>query len=217
MFFITLEGNEGSGKSTILKRLFNYYQENNLTIFTTREPGSSRNIEAEKIRNMIMSTNYNPQTELLLYMTSRSLNIIELDKIRKDYEIIISDRFYHSSAIYQGYIYKYDNNILTAQEIIHINKKIFEKWIPDLTFILLVDPIVGLKRIEKSNREVNKYDIRKKSFHNLVFEGYQWLINDSIDRDKIIYIDANKSIDECFELIIKTINHYRKSKINLYE
>lgn len=207
MFFIVLEGNEGSGKSTLAKKIVDYYNKKNISICSTREPGGYKNKFGEKIRSLIMEKHYEPTTELLLYMLSRASHIDVIKQKFMNSDIIICDRFYYSSAVYQGYVYKkFNNSGLTMEQILKMNEVIFSEWKPEITFVLLAEPKDALKRINPNKREVNRFDKESLQFHKYVYEGYQGLINKYGRNRNLVYIDANKSKTEVFNNVINSIN-----------
>lgn len=204
--FITLEGGEGSGKSTILTNIIEYLEKNNYEVVKTREPGGVR--IAEDIRNIILdkkNTNMDGKTEALLYAASRRQHLVEkvIPNLKKG-KIVISDRYLDSSLVYQGYA----RNI-GMDEILNINLFAIDKTLPKLTLILDIDPKIGLQRINKnSQREVNRLDLETLEFHNKVRKGYLKLKD--LFPERIHIIDASKSIEEvtknCIEQIEKLLN-----------
>ena len=204
--FITLEGGEGSGKSTILTNIIGYLEKNNYEVVKTREPGGVR--IAEDIRNIILdkkNTNMDGKTEALLYAASRRQHLVEkvIPNLKKG-KIVISDRYLDSSLVYQGYA----RNI-GMDEILNINLFAIDNTLPKLTLILDIDPKIGLQRINKnSQREVNRLDLETLEFHNKVRKGYLKLKD--LFPERIHIIDASKSIEEvtknCIEQIEKLLN-----------
>ena len=204
--FITLEGGEGSGKSTILTNIIEYLERNNYEVVKTREPGGVR--IAEDIRNIILdkkNTNMDGKTEALLYAASRRQHLVEkvIPNLKKG-KIVISDRYLDSSLVYQGYA----RNI-GMDEILNINLFAIDNTLPKLTLILDIDPKIGLQRINKnSQREVNRLDLETLEFHNKVRKGYLKLKD--LFPQRIHIIDASKSIEEvtknCIEQIEKLLN-----------
>lgn len=204
--FITLEGGEGSGKSTILTNIIGYLEKNNYEVVKTREPGGVR--IAEDIRNIILdkkNTNMDGKTETLLYAASRRQHLVEkvIPNLKKG-KIVISDRYLDSSLVYQGYA----RNI-GMDEILNINLFAIDNTLPKLTLILDIDPKIGLQRINKnSQREVNRLDLETLEFHNKVRKGYLKLKD--LFPQRIHIIDASKSIEEvtknCIEQIEKLLN-----------
>lgn len=192
--FITLEGPDGSGKSTIIKLLEGYFNEKGIDYISTREPGGI-NI-SEQIRNVILdkkNTAMDGRTEALLYAASRRQHMTErVIPALKDGKVVVCDRFVDSSLAYQGYA-----RGLGIEEVMQINEFAIEGYMPDFTLYLDVKPEVGLERIAKNkDREVNRLDLEKLDFHKKVREGYFILLEKYPDRIK--KIDAERSIEVVF-------------------
>lgn len=190
-YFFSLEGCEGSGKSTITKLLAEALTKKGFRVVLTREPGG---IEiAEQIRNVILdrkNINMDAKTEALLYAAARRQHLVE--KIIPELEkgsIVLCDRYIDSSLTYQGYA-----RGLGIEEVLTINKFAIEDYMPDLTIYLDVSPEVGLARINRDkDREVNRLDVESLQFHTKVREGYHILLKRYPDR--ITMIDAQNDID----------------------
>lgn len=201
-FFITLEGGDGSGKTTVLGRVAAYLQNHSTPYLITREPGG---IEiAEKIRSIILDpahTAMDARTEALLYAAARSQHLAEVvEPALKDGLTVLCDRFVDSSLVYQGYA-----RGLGIEEVWSINRfAIGDTRMPDLTFYLDVDPEVGLSRIEANQeREVNRLDLENLEFHRKVREGYR-LVNEA-DPQRIVVLDANRPIHMVEQDIVRTL------------
>lgn len=198
-FFISFEGPDGSGKTTIIKLLSEYLQDNNYDVVLTREPGGS-NI-AEKIRDIVLdpeNTKLSYQTEALLYAASRAQHFHDIIKpALQDKKIVLCDRFLDSSLVYQGIGRK-----LGVKEVLDINKFAIEDTLPDYTFFFDVDPLVGLERIHQNgSREVNRLDLEDDAFHQRVYDGYHDIV--SKDKKRFVVIDANNDIDQVLQDTIK--------------
>jgi dTMP kinase len=200
-FFITLEGGDGSGKTTVLGRVAAYLQNHSMPYLITREPGG---IEiAEKIRSIILDpahTAMDARTEALLYAAARSQHLAEVvEPALQDGITVLCDRFVDSSLVYQGYA-----RGLGIEEVWGINRFATGGRMPDLTFYLDVDPEVGLSRIAANqNREVNRLDLESLEFHQKVKAGYQ-LVVDS-DPQRIVVLDANRPIHMVEQDIVQTL------------
>ncbi len=197
--FITFEGGEGSGKTTILSRLSSYFESHSLPYILTREPGGIR--ISEKIRNVILDTRHtemDARTEALLYAAARRQHLVE--KVRPALEagtIVLCDRFVDSSLAYQGYA-----RGLGMDEVWSINQFAIESLMPDVTFYLDIDPEVGLSRIAASEeREVNRLDMEKIEFHHKVREGYHIIAAKNPER--VIMINAEQSLSQVENDIIR--------------
>jgi len=199
--FITFEGCEGSGKTSVLKRVIEELEKSNLPVLSTREPGGSR--IAEEIRNIILdkkNVEEDPRTEALLYAAARRQHLVEIViPALKEGKIVLSDRYLDSSLAYQGYA-----RGIGIDEVFSINAFAIDKTFPDLTFYLDLAPEKGLERIEKNkDREVNRLDVEKLSFHKKVYEGYALLLKKYPER--IVRIDASKTVEEETEEIVSII------------
>ncbi len=203
--FISLEGGEGSGKSTAIKTIVPRLEKLGYEVILTREPGGTP--IAEEIRNVILdkkNTNMDPMAEALLYAASRRQHIQEkiLPALRAG-KIVISDRFIDSSLAYQG-----GARGLGIEKVYQINQYATDGLLPDLTIFFELRPEDGLKRIEaNASREVNRLDVEKISFHEKVYDSFEKLIK--MFPERIVRIDASKSpsivAEEAYEEIIKRL------------
>ena len=195
MLFITFEGPEGSGKSSVIKEITSRLQNDGYQVVLTREPGGTP--ISEQIRNVILdssNTMMDARTEALLYAASRRQHLVEkIWPSLKEGKIVICDRYLDSSLAYQGYA-----RGLGVEEILKVNSYATEGTFPDLTLLLDLDPQVGLDRIaSNSGREVNRLDKEKLSFHLLVREGYLKLSERYKDRYQVI--DASFPLEKVIE------------------
>ncbi|MEG0284081.1 MAG: dTMP kinase [Erysipelotrichales bacterium] len=200
-FFIAFEGPDGSGKSTIIKMVADYFEQENIDYCLTREPGGS--LIAENIRSIILdpqNKNLKASTEALLYAASRAQHFEEIIKPALDKNaIVLCDRFIDSSLVYQGIARN-----LGVERVLEINRFAIDDVLPDVTVFFDVDPIVGLERINSSGtREINRLDLESEQFHRKVYEGYHQIIKS--DKDRFAIVDASKSIEEVFEATLNAI------------
>jgi dTMP kinase len=189
-YFITLEGVEGSGKSTLMNFIRDSIESNGKKVVVTREPGG---IDiAEQIRSVILdkkNTKMDGRTEALLYAAARRQHLVEkvIPSLNEGY-IVLCDRFLDSSLAYQGYA-----RGLGIKEVYSINKFAIEDLLPDLTLYLDLDPQIGLNRIAKNKgREVNRLDLEEIDFHVKVREGYEEVLK--MFPERMVRIDANQDI-----------------------
>lgn len=204
--FISIEGPDGSGKTTIAKMVVDKLNSEGYKTLYTREPGGVK--IAENIRDIILdvkNTNLDARCEALLYAASRRQHLVEkVIPALNDGYIVISDRFVDSSLAYQGYA-----RGIGIDEVYSINMFAIDKAWPDLTILLDISPSVGLKRImENRQNEINRLDLEDINFHNKVHQGYE-IIKEKY-KDRITLVDANKSVDEVFNQVYKLV----KNKIN---
>ena len=204
--FITFEGPDGSGKSTIIKKVYEKLINDGFDIVLTREPGGTP--IAEKIRDIILDNSnvaLDARTEALLYAASRRQHLVE--KIRpalKVGKIVLCDRFLDSSLAYQG-----GGRNLGVQNVLNINLFATENTYPDLTLFFDIDPELGLKRVSQDKKRVaDRLDNENENFHEKVYSTFKEIVNTNSQR--IITIDASKSIEEVTECAYKTI----KEKLN---
>jgi dTMP kinase len=202
--FITVEGPEGAGKSTILTKIFNRLLQEGFDVIQTREPGGIS--IAEQIREVILNTKnteMDKRTEALLYAAARRQHLVEkVIPALAEGKIVICDRFIDSSLAYQG-----NARGIGMEEVMNINQFAIEDKMPDLTLYFDIDPEEGLKRIAKHNgREVNRLDLESVDFHTRVREGYQRLMKQYPDRIQVI--DASQSKEAVFADAYGVVNDY---------
>ncbi len=201
-YFITVEGGEGAGKTSVLDQVESALKEKGHSVLRTREPGGIR--IAEQIRTVILDVNHTEmdrRTEALLYAAARRQHLVEkVIPALNDGYIVLCDRFVDSSLVYQGYA-----RGIGFDEVKAINEFAIEGYMPDLTLYFDVDPEVGLARIKADDhRELNRLDQEKMQFHKLVREGYQMVFDRNASRIKMI--DANQSFDLVYEEAMKEID-----------
>ena len=199
--FITLEGPEGSGKTTAVEFAVKELEKRGYQIVRTREPGGTP--ISEQIRNVILdkeNTKMDPRTEALLYAASRRQHLVEkVWPALKEGKIVVCDRYLDSSLAYQG-----GARGLGVDNILNVNLFATENTYPDLTLLFDIKPEEGLKRIaSNSAREVNRLDLEKLEFHNKVRDTFLALAKRYPDR--YVIIDASKSREEVAEATLDAI------------
>ena len=199
--FITLEGPEGSGKTTAVEYAVKALEEKGYQIVRTREPGGTP--IAEQIRNVILdkaNTNMDPRTEALLYAASRRQHLVEkVWPALKEGKIVICDRYLDSSLAYQG-----GARGLGIDNILNVNLFATENTFPDLTLLFDITPEEGLKRISaNANREVNRLDLEKLDFHHKVRNTFLELAKRY--KERFVIIDASKSREEVAKATLDAI------------
>ena len=205
--FLTIEGCDGSGKTTACTSVIERLTQEGYDVMYSREPGGSD--IAEQIRKVILdvkNTAMDVRTEALLYAASRRQHLIEkiIPAINQG-KIVICDRFIDSSLAYQGY-----GREIGIEDVLKINQFSIEGYFPDLTIYYDIDPQSGLNRIA-SRKNLDRLDVESLNFHNRVHQGYQIVCQMFPDRIKVI--DASKSKQEVSEQTYQLI----KEKINSYE
>lgn len=197
--FITFEGTEGSGKTTVLREITKRLQEGRY--ITTREPGGVP--IAEAIRSVILderSTMMDEWTEAYLYTAARRQHLIErVIPALNEGKVVLCDRFIDSSLAYQGYA-----RGLGIDTVESINRIVIGTYMPDVTIYFDVPPEVGLQRIFKNRSdEVNRFDQESLNFHKKVYEGYTKVRERFPER--IRTVDASQSIERVTEEVWKIV------------
>ena len=206
-FFISIEGFDGTGKSTQSKLLKDGLGKKNLDSIIVREPGSTN--FSEKIRTIIKeNTEIEIMTELLLFQTSRSELVSKVIKPNLDQgKIVITDRYTDSSIAYQGY-----GGGIDIELIENLNKISTYGLSPNLTFLLDMDVKDSLdrtfKRNSSDNEQIDKFENKDFDFHKKVKNGFNQILKKNENR--IVRIDASEEI----ELISKKILNITLEKIN---
>ena len=199
--FITFEGGEGSGKTTIANMIKETLSLEGYHVVLTREPGGVD--IAEKIRDVIVdvkNTNMDKKTEALLYAASRRQHLVEkvIPALEQGY-IVICDRYVDSSLVYQGIA-----RGIGIDEVYEMNLFATDNKLPDRTIFFDVKPEVGLKRVHSDNqREVNRLDLEKMEFHQKVYEGYLTICDKYNER--IVKVDAHLSVEDVYNQVLERI------------
>ena len=198
--FITLEGPEGSGKTSHIPHLVEYLREQGHVVFPTREPGGTS--ISEQIRDVLhdmKNAEMHPRTETLLYQSARAQIVEQVIKPRlADKEIVISDRYYDSTIAYQGYGHQQD-----LDEIRALVKYATGGLSPDLTILLDLDIEVGLKRKTQNEVEWNRMDAYTVEFHKRVRNGYLEMVKQEPKRWVVVNSDQEwKSVQEDLKKVI---------------
>lgn len=206
-YFITFEGGEGAGKTTVLNRLEERLLKKGIDVLLTREPGGIP--ISEQIRTIILDpdhTEMDGRTEALLYAAARRQHLVEkVIPALKQGKVVLCDRFIDSSLTYQGHA-----RGIGVEEILEVNKFAIEACMPSLTLFFDIAPEVGLQRIALNDaREKNRLDLEALAFHELVYEGYRLLLEKYPER--ITRINADQSIEKVTdEALHYIINHLAK-------
>ncbi len=185
--FITLEGPEGSGKTSQLPDLAAFLREDGWNVLTTREPGGTD--IGDQVRQILMridNTAMNPRAETLLFLAARAQLVEQVIRpaLAED-RVVISDRYGDSTLAYQGYGHGNDLNVIRQMLAFATGG-----LIPDLTLLLDVDPAIGLRR-KKSEGEWNRMDAYELEFHRRVRAGYLELARE--DPKRWVVLDAGQS------------------------
>lgn len=208
--FITFEGLDGSGKTTVIRNVIETFKQSPDAdrFMYSREPGGNR--IAEAIRRIILSEEYaemDARTEALLFAAARRQHLVEnvLPALEAG-KIIMSDRFVDSSLVYQGAGRK-----IGMEAVASINQFATNGLTPDLTLYFEINPEIGLERIQNNREnEVNRLDKDQLDFYQRVHEGYLKLAQDNPQRIKVI--NANQSIDKVTKDVLAILNCFLKTK-----
>jgi len=192
--FITLEGPEGSGKTSHLPHLVEYLREKGYTIFPTREPGgTSIGEQIREVLHSLKNTEMHPRTETLLYQAARAQFVEEVVRPRLALgEIVLSDRYADSTIAYQGYGHQQD-----LEQVRALVSYATGGLVPDLSVLLDVDVEVGLERGVKRRAkggEWNRLDAYTLEFHQRVRKGYLEMVKQEPER--WVVVDAGMGWDE---------------------
>lgn len=189
--FITVEGTDGSGKTTQFRLIRDYIREKGFDIVAVRDPGGTE--IGEKIRGIILdpeNTEMERRTELLLYTASRAQLVAQLIRpALEEGKVVVCDRFVDSNVAYQGY-----GRGLSPEFIFELNKAVTDSLCPDLTFFFDIDPKIAITRLQNSADRLENESI---DFHKRVYDGYCKIASDFPGRVK--RIDCTRSIEEVFE------------------
>ncbi|MEO8408373.1 MAG: dTMP kinase [Oxalobacteraceae bacterium] len=189
--FITLEGPEGSGKTSHIPYLVEYLREKGHVVFPTREPGGTT--ISEQIRDILhdlKNAEMHPRTETLLYQAARAQIVEQAIKPRlADGEIVISDRYYDSTIAYQGYGHQQD-----LEQVRSLVKYATGGLTPDLTILLDLEIEVGLKRKTQNEMEWNRMDAYTVEFHQRVRAGYLEMVK--LEPKRWVVVNSNQKWDD---------------------
>lgn len=205
--FITFEGPDGAGKTTQIRYLEDYFREAGVDVVMTREPGGTR--IGERIRDIILDKSHkemDSMTETLLYAAARSQHVAEviMPALRQG-KVVICDRFVDSSIAYQSWGRK------LGAAVGEINRFATGGLTPAITFLLLLDPEEGKKRVGK-DREPDRLESEEQAFHKAVYRGYCELAKS--DPERIVTVGAVGEIDEVHERIVSRIKWFVRKTNN---
>ena len=192
--FITLEGPEGSGKTSHLPHLVEFLREKGYTVFPTREPGgTSIGEQIREVLHSLKNAEMNPRTETLLYQAARAQFVEQVVRPRLAAgEIVISDRYADSTIAYQGY--GHQQGLEQVRVLVYYATG---GLTPDLTVLLDVDVEIGLERgVQRRAKggEWNRLDAYQLDFHRRVRAGYLEMVKQEPDR--WVVVDAGKSWED---------------------
>ncbi|MCI8509951.1 MAG: dTMP kinase [Lachnospiraceae bacterium] len=197
--FITMEGPDGSGKTTQIDLLKKYLESRGYDIVIAREPGGT--VIGEAIREIILNPEYREMshmTELLLYASARAQLVNQVIKpALLSGKAVICDRFVESSAVYQGI-----GRGLGVDTVYEINNYALGEVKPELTIFMDLDAADGIRR-KKSQTDLDRMELEDLSFHKRVVEGYRQLAE--LYPERIFPVDATLSIEEIHSMIVNEV------------
>ncbi|MDF2577163.1 MAG: tmk [Chlamydiales bacterium] len=200
--FITFEGGEGAGKTTLITKICAQLQARQIPFVQTREPGGC--MLAEKVRNLILdsgeSLNIGIRAELLLFLAARAQHVEEviLPSLSQG-KVVICDRFHDSTIAYQGIA-----RALGLEEVQHLSNWAAQELQPNLTFYLDIDPLIGMQRVGHRGSVKDRMELENLNFHNKVREGFVKLAQYRTPKQYNI-IDAAESPDQVFNKVWQII------------
>lgn len=207
--FITFEGNEGSGKTTQSKLLYEKLLDNGIKAVWTREIGGTD--IAELIRNIVLFKEMSITTELLLIMAARYEHIEKFIRPNlNEGNWVICDRFIDSTLCYQS------KNSEEQQLILELHRKLLDNFFPDLTLIINVSPSITMQRIKireiyKNTNLLNKFDSRNQQFHQKITDAFIQV--SKLFPERIVQVNGEPMIEDVSSEVINIINN--KMKVNL--
>lgn len=207
--FITFEGNEGSGKTTQSKLLYEKLLDNGIKAVWTREIGGTD--IAELIRDIVLFKDMSITTELLLIMAARYEHIEKFIRPNlNEGKWVICDRFIDSTLCYQS------KNSEEQQLILELHRKLLDNFFPDLTLIINVSPSIAMQRIKireihKNTNQLNKFDSRNQQFHQKITDAFIQV--SKLFPERIVQINGEPMIEDVSLEVINIINN--KMKVNL--
>lgn len=201
--FVTFEGGEGAGKTTLIDSLQKAFFQAGNRVTVTREPGGSS--LGDKIRQLLLSQSelvtITPMAELLLFLADRSQHIEEIIKpALQQGKIVLCDRFNDSTVAYQGI-----GRGLGFEKVQNMCNLVTADTVPDLTFLLDVDPLVGLERVKKE-RVQDRIENEKLTFHEKVRQGFLTLAKQNPSR--IIILNAIDPLESVFNEALKHVKAF---------
>jgi len=196
--FITIEGGEGSGKSTQLALLKQYLARQQVPVVFTREPGGTP--YAEALRSAVLTSYDQPLSPLCEYLTFSAARMDHLEKLiwpaLESGQHVICDRFIDSSLVYQGHVQGLDITLMRASYMTWS-----QGFMPDITLLLDIDPVIALQRLKARGGQTNRFDQADLDVHNKIRQGFLDLAKHSPAR-----IHCINAQDECKNVHAAIVN-----------
>lgn len=202
--FITLEGIEGAGKTTLIQSLLEYFSKKNLPVLLTREPGGSG--LGKKLRAIVLNAEEKicPAAELFLFLADRAEHVEQVIKpALAEGKIVLCDRFTDSTVAYQGY-----GRGMDPQMLENLNMQATQGLKPDLTVLLDLDPETGLARAKRRNAEQNldveegRFEAETLDFHKKIREGFLSL---SRKEKRFLVVNAEESAESVLQTVLSVL------------
>ena len=203
--FITFEGIEGSGKSTVMNRLCADFSGRNQPVLRTREPGGSD--MGKTLRALLLDARHEvaPEAELFLYLADRAQHVRQVIRPALARSLpVISDRYADSTIVYQGF-----GRGLDVENLFRLNEMAVGGLWPDLTILLDVDPAAGLARARARNSETGltvaegRFEAEEMAFHQRIRQGYLSWAGQNAGRFRIV--DGSASPDEVYARVAELV------------
>lgn len=206
--FITFEGGEGAGKSTQIRLFSDYLKQNGIAHILTREPGGSKG--AEDIRTLLLkgdTEKWDKITEIMLFSAARRDHLVKkIWPAMEEGTTVVSDRFADSTMAYQGYGYGVNDEIIKI--VRNTYQTIAGDFEPDMTFILDIDPKIGVGRsIVRVGNNEQRFENMDFSFHENLRNGFLQIAKTA---SRYIVIDANQSIEKVHQDIIQKFEEFQQ-------
>ncbi|MDM5314434.1 dTMP kinase [Fictibacillus sp. b24] len=201
--FITLEGPDGSGKTTQIAKVAEYFKKQKIDFIQTREPGGTR--ISDKIRALILDPEHKEMhdlTEVLLYAASRAQHVHEkILPALEEGKVVLCDRFVDASIAYQGF-----GLGVGEESVLKVNNIATSGLVPDRSYFVDVSPEVGRERMKARYGTENLDRIEQKdlTYHELVREGFEHIFSKQTGR--IVRINGEQNPDEVFKEIAKDLD-----------
>ena len=200
-YFITFEGPEGSGKSTQIKLLQNFFKDKGFETLVTREPGGTK--PGDSIREILIdksSGNLEAETELFLMLAQRCEHLRKVINPALDAgKVVLCDRYFDSSVAYQGY-----GRGLGADKVRKAHENFLGNFLPSITVLLQISPVEGLKRANHGGtKQLDRMECEKLDFHERVYDGYNKMAE--MEPDRFIKVEAVGEPNSISKRIIEAI------------
>lgn len=200
-YFITFEGPEGSGKSTQIKLLQNFFKDKGFETLVTREPGGTK--PGDSIREVLIdksSGNLEAETELFLMLAQRCEHLRKVINPALDAgKVVLCDRYFDSSVAYQGY-----GRGLGAEKVRKAHDNFLGDFLPSITVLLQISPVEGLKRANHGGtKQLDRMECEKLDFHERVYDGYNKMAE--MEPDRFIKVEAVGEPNSISKRIIEAI------------